>query len=349
MSFLAKTITRELKSIPFDQCNRLYNDAADLAEATLEAENRQKYEQYIQRLEQEWSDLHEAPYEGNFSDEVPYQPHPDLAKVRRRAGFEAIAEEFIPRYKLDTIAQTWVMPQIISYISRKPVILAEVLEPSQEDVDNTEATANTPATVKGKISGIKMLDHIFDRNSEWDLGLYRFLMMDQRSKYLQTQYKGEGKQFCSLVPLILYAFKLNHGIKYMQWSRRTLSYVVNDALCQAMLCEVPKDLTREEILEAREQGLIYKSGSKAGTSRNPETTYKLYDTKGTRLHGLPELAKTMLAQIWCAHPKNRTKYMVLDPTNWDYIPAPLISEDIFKTQESYVPSTKPSVKKLPWD
>jgi hypothetical protein len=44
---------------------------------------------------------------------------------------------------------------------------------------------------------------------------------------------------------------------------------------------------------------------------------------------VPELAQTMIAQIWCAHPSNRTKYMVLDPKNWDAIPAPLISSDIF--------------------
>jgi hypothetical protein len=37
----------------------------------------------------------------------------------------------------------------------------------------------------------------------------------------------------------------------------------------------------------------------------------------------------MLTQIWCAHPENRTKYMVLCPYAWDCIPPPLISNNIF--------------------
>jgi hypothetical protein len=100
-----------------------------------------------------------------------------------------------------------------------------------------------------------------------------------------------------------------------------------------MLCEVP-EMTREEILQARTQGLTYKTGSKAGTQRSPLSTFKLYDTTGTKLHKVPELAQTMIAQIWCAHPSNRTKYMVLDPENWDAIPAPLISSDIFGSKPS---------------
>jgi hypothetical protein len=333
MGFTTKTITRELKSIPFDICNRIYNDAAQVAADTLEAFNREKYDKYISQLESQWTETNEAPYEGNFSDEVPYVPHPDLAKVRKRAGYKAIIEEFIPRYKLDTIMQTWVMSQVITYIARKPFRINEMLDPKTE-----------------LISGIKVLDHVFDSKSEWDMGLYRFLMLDQRSSYLQTQYKGEGKLYCSLVPLILYAFKLHHNVKYCQWSKDTLHYVVNESLYDAMMCEVPEDLTREDILEAREQGLVYATGAKAGEARNPISTYKLYSTMGTKLHGLPELAKTMLAQIWCAHPHNRTKYMVLDPRNWDSIPAPLVSDDIFGNKAEYVPGiSKTNAAAMPWD
>ena len=175
-------------------------------------------------------------------------------------------------------------------------------------------------------------------------------MLDQRSAYLQTQYKGDARQFCALVPLIMYAFKLNHGIKYSQWSKRTLHYVVNESLHAAMTCEVPENLTVEELLEARDTGLVYKTGAKAGETRNPLTTYKLYDTKGTRIHELPDLAKTMLTQIWCAHPKNRTKYMVLDPKNWDSLPSPLVPHDVFNSSESYTPAAvKNTAKRLPWD
>lgn len=315
MSFLTRTTTKELHTIPFDVGYRMFVDAADMAEQTLEAENQERYDNYIQQLEQQWSDTHEAPYEGNFSDQYPYKKHPKIADARTKAGMRALVEDFIPRYKLDTIMQTWVMPQIVAWLTHKPLNLAEVM------------------TAEGKISGRKMAQHIFDFSNEWDLGLYQFLLLDSRSSYISGQYKGEGRTYCSLVPLILYAFKLNKNIKYSEWDRDTLHFVVNDSLRKAMLCEIP-EMTREEIIAARDQGLTFKSGDKKGTQRNPISTYKLYDTTGTKLHGLPELAQTMITQIWCAHPSNRTKYMVLDPKAWDSIPVPLITTDIFKSPSS---------------
>jgi hypothetical protein len=340
MAFLkynARTMTKDLMSIPFDVGFEIYKDAADLAGETAEAENLQKYEEYIQRLEREHSERFEAPYEGNFSDEVPYQSVPNLHEIRRKAGQAALISDFIPRYKLDTIMQTWVMPQIIAYLTQTPLDL--------ETIGNGE-NPNSPLF---RVNGLKVLDYCFNRDSAWDKGLYHFLMLDSRSCWLKSQYKPEGRAFCSLVPLIPYAFKLNKGIAYSQWDRDTLKWVVNHSLCEAMLCKVPENLTREEILEARDQGLMYKTGAKAGQSRNPVSTYKLYDTTGTRLYGLPELAQTMIAQIWCAHPENRTKYMVLDPENWDRIPTPLVSQHIFKAEPAF---TKPAPKKsnpdMPW-
>lgn len=331
MSFLTRTTTKELQSIPFDVGYRMFMDAADVAEQTLEAENQERYDNWIQQLEQQWSDTHEAPFEGNFSDAHPYRKHPGVAEARTKAGMKALIQDFIPRYKLDTILQTWVMPQIISWLVHKPVVLAEVMTP------------------EGKISGRKMAQAIFDFGSEWDLGLYQFLLLDSRSSWISSQYKGEGRTYCSLVPLIPYAWKLHRNIKYSEWDRDTLKFVVNDSLCKAMLCEVP-EITREEILQARTQGLTFKTGDKKGTQRSALSTFKLYDTTGTKLHGLPELAQTMLAQIWCAHPSNRTKYMVLDPQAWDSIPAPLISTDIFNsTSESKSQfKSKGSNPDFPW-
>lgn len=325
MSFLTRTTTKELKSIPFDVAYRMFMDAADMAEQTLEAENAERYDEFIAQLERNWSDTHEAPYEGNFSEQYPYKKHPEAATVRNKAGSAAIIKDFIPRYKLDTIMQTWVMPQIITWLTHKPIRMTEVM------------------TAEGKINGRKIAQQIFDFESEWDLGLYQFLMLDSRSSYISSQYKGEGRTYCSLVPLIPYAFKLNQNIKYSEWDHDTIKYVVNENLCQAMLCKVP-ELTREEILEARTQGLTYKTGSKAGTQRNALSTFKLYDTTGTKLHKMPELAQTMIAQIWCAHPSNRTKYMILDPENWDSIPAPLISTDIFSGNSNSVSSNLPKRK-----
>lgn len=254
----------------------------------------------------------------------------DKAEVKRKAGQKAITDIWIPRYKLGSLLIS-VMPQIMAHIASKPFRLAEV------------------STVEGKIDGAKMTKSAFAFDSEWERGLYLFLMLDSRSAYLTTQYKGEGVQFCSLVPLIPYAFKLHHKLSYSKWDRKTLKWVVNKNLCAAMLYE--GSFTRDELLHARELGLVYQSGAAEGQSRNPQSTFKLWSTKGGCLHGVPELAQVMLTQIWCAHPSNRTPYMVLDPKNWDIMPTPLITENIFmpltavnnSNADKYVSSD------LPWE
>lgn len=52
----------------------------------------------------------------------------------------------------------------------------------------------------------------------------------------------------------------------------------------------------------------------------------------------------MLAQIWVAHPDNRTKYMVLDPLNWDRVPPALIQVEVLEPRTSQVEYTSD----LPW-
>ena len=53
MSFLTRTTTKQLHTIPFDVGYRMFVDAADMAEQTLEAENQERYDNYIQQLEQQ--------------------------------------------------------------------------------------------------------------------------------------------------------------------------------------------------------------------------------------------------------------------------------------------------------
>jgi hypothetical protein len=150
----------------------------------------------------------------------------------------------------------------------------------------------------------------------------------------------------------MYAHKLHNQIPYAAWGRKNLQYVVNDSLCQAMLCE-PPHLTQEELLTIRDAGLTVRTGAKAGESRNPLTQYKLYGIQETEIGHLPELAQSMLTQIWCAHPENRTKYMILDPQNWDRVPPPLIAPTVFKapvfSNKQDVLLTSSQAEPAPWD
>lgn len=318
-------INKQLKTIPFDKLYQIYEEAGAAAVEGLEQQHQAMYAAELERLEREYSSQHEAPSEVGFADAVDKKTF-DRTEVRRRAGQKAVVDVWIPRYKLGTLLIS-VLPQIMAHLANKPWRLAEV------------------CSVEGKIDGAKMLKAIFDFSSEWERGLYIFLMLDSRSAYLPTQYKGEGVQFCSLVPLIPYAFKLHHKIPYSKWDKATLKWVVNANLHKAMLFE--HEFTREDILKARELGLVYQSGAKAGETRNPQSTFKLWATKGGCMSGVPELAQVMLTQIWCAHPSNRTPYMILDPKNWDIMPAPLIAQDIFSVPAKI---TQPTVgADMPWE
>lgn len=311
MRYQTRTITRELKSIPFDKAFRLCEDSVALAIATQQQILDDKFSEQVAYLESQYTAANEAPSEVSFADQVP-DPQLDRVKVARQARQKALTEEFIPQYGLDTTLQLYTMPEIIRWIARNfsEQWLSEIL------------------TAEGQIDGKKAANAIFDFSQDWDKGLYFFLMLDARSSYIKTQYKGDGRNYCSLVPLIPYAFKLLHSIPYSKWDRSTLHMVVNESLCNSMLCEVP-ETTKEELLEIREMGLVFKTGQKAGSTRNPATTYRLTGVNSTKIGGMPELAQTMLTQIWCAHPTNRTKYMVLDPHNWDSIPSPLVAEQLF--------------------
>lgn len=111
----------------------------------------------------------------------------------------------------------------------------------------------------------------------------------------------------SLVPLIMSVYKRYEDKPYSSWSLLEAEILNTKDLYEAMTFKPPK--------------LDYLDRS---TNRDPVTSY------GIRINGLtaPALAHIMLGQTWCAHPTNRTKYMILDPSDWDNMPAPLISQNL---------------------
>jgi len=304
-----KIYSSNLESIPWSEAARIYREAADTAEQnTLQAMQKAYDTSYDQRrreaLRLAGIDETEAPYEGDLN--LEYKPPRlsaiDQRQVRSKAGNEALAEYFVKPYQL----RSWgvkLLDQIVAEFSKHKL----------NDLGS-----------KGTISGLQYLKDNLDPKSERDMGIYRFIMMDGRSSYLDKMSTGEAKKYCTLVPLILYAHKLYNGIDYSRWERETLHYVVNEALCEAMLTEIP-ELSTERLLELRAMGLM-----SAGKSRSATTTYSLYHLGDTELREFNSLVKIMLCQTWAAHPSNRTKYMVLDPMKWDSLPTPLIDSNIFK-------------------
>jgi hypothetical protein len=316
-----KTYSSNLESIPWEEAARIYREAADTAEAnTLEAMQNAYEASYNQRRNEAIRlagiDETEASYEGDLG--IEYNP-PKLTllqqrHVRSKAGNEALAEYFIKPYHI----RSWglkLLDQIVAEFSKHKL--------------NTLGSGGT-------ISGLHYLKENLDPTSDRDMGIYRFIMMDGRSSYLDKMGSGEAKKYCTLVPLIMYAHKLYNGVDYSRWERESLHYVVNEALCEAMLTEIP-ELTTERLLELRAIGLM-----QAGKQRSAVTTYSLYRLGDTELAECNSLVKIMLCQTWAAHPSNRTKYMILDPMNWDKMPVPLIDVNIFKSPQVPVVYPKPT-------
>lgn len=190
----------------------------------------------------------------------------------------------------------------------------------------------------------------------WHKGLYYFLMADPRGNVIfGTQTKKENLPFCGLVPLILAAHKKYNNIPFNKWSLDGLSGVVNSSLCEVMhLKGKAPTFDKEYLLELREEGLVVKSGKNAGSIRKAHTAYGLTGisrVKNPEFTALPKLAQIILTQTWAASPMCRNKYMILDLNDWDNMPEPLDSSEIFNDNSGVVwqEKKKDSPVELPWD
>lgn len=176
------------------------------------------------------------------------------------------------------------------------------------------------------------------RGNNFNAGVYFFCMTSSRG--VLKQASAEGRDYCALVPLILSAFKKYQDIPYSKWSRESLKYIVDERLCSSMLAEV-LDYTADEIMTFRETGLQVKTGVKAGTIKSASQTYglnalpKVISRSGVEYTGpgtLNQLSRMIICQTWCAHPKYRSKYMILSHKNWDELPAALIIDDVLPVE-----------------
>jgi hypothetical protein len=152
------------------------------------------------------------------------------------------------------------------------------------------------------------------------------------------------------------------GVKYSQWDLKPTTPLVDKNLLEAMFWQ--PDMSRddnelqdytpcyglgsEQLLELQHQGLLVRSGLKAGTRLKPTSAWCLRGMRGTALAHAPKLVGTMLTQIWVAHPSLRTEYMILDPNAWDSMPPPLVGESLFKPL-TLKPDQESTREIMPWD
>ena len=180
------------------------------------------------------------------------------------------------------------------------------------------------------------------RNDYYALGS-ALLATSARTNFFKDAPKG-NQQYKSIinpmVPIILAGFKKYQGIKYSDWSLEGLEVLLDQDLAKLVGVTVP-EIAHSDLLALRNTALTDRSGPREGIPNNPSTCTKLNHLGDTALGHLPKLAKYMVLQTWACHPSNRNEYMILDPNDWDRIPEPLISKDIFLHQ-----TPKPAVARV---
>jgi len=176
----------------------------------------------------------------------------------------------------------------------------------------------------------------------------------KRSLLLATQTKTPD--YATLTPLIMMGLKRMKGVNYESWKSSTgLQYILEPRLFDAVIL-APEDLEiccglgSDRLLEIQVQGLTTKSGKTAGSMKPAKSTWSLTGIQDTEIGHLPKLTQTIITQCWLAHPELRTPYMILDLENWDNLPKPLVSNEIFKQEPEQKPiRTKEAAEVLPWD
>lgn len=184
-----------------------------------------------------------------------------------------------------------------------------------------------------------------------------FYMLSRVKRSLLVATQTKFPDYATLTPLILMGQKRMQGVDYESWRTASgLQYILEPRLFEAALLdkvdlEICGSLGSDRLLEIQTQGLTTKSGKTAGSKKPARSTWSLSGIQDTEIGHLPKITQTILTQCWLAHPELRTPYMILDPNNWDSMPHPLVSNDIFKpvVPETKKQNLKEAAEVLPWD
>lgn len=223
-----------------------------------------------------------------------------------------------------TAFNSWMLPQIMAHLAE------------WELVTDADGMIDPSETAKQNIT------------SDWDFGLWKVLVKLKRGSLVKAQSNPEFVNYSALVPVYLAAHKRFNNVPYKAWKVDKNCKLIDENLLEAMLWTEQYDLTPARLLEIRQQGLTTKSGVRMGSVAKPTSSWCLKGIRDTELGSAPKLVSTMLTQIWVAHPSLRTDYMILDPYDWDRMPEPLVSRDIFKHEDAKKFLDKQDAEELPW-
>lgn len=183
-----------------------------------------------------------------------------------------------------------------------------------------------------------------------------FYMLSRIKRSLLVAAQTKSPDYATFTPLIMMGQKRMKGLDYENWRTSSgLQYILEPRLFSAVVLdfedlEICGSLGSDRLREIQVQGLTTKSGKTAGSIKPAKSTWSLTGIQDTEIGHLPKLTQTILTQCWLAHPELRTPYMILDLENWDSMPQPLVTNDIFKAVPEQQPTkTKEVADVLPWN
>ena len=201
------------------------------------------------------------------------------------------------------------------------------------------------------LAEIANYDLIFDSDGYVDAGAtYNALPARGRALLIITtssrsKIGGIGKHswlepdllpYCGLVPLFLAAHKKHNNVPYDKWAyakKEDLKKFVEAKLLEAMQDDTPYP-TKEVGMYLRNYFIVRRTGLPVSSS--PSTIWGHVDPDyppemGESTVVAPRLVQTIQTQLWAAHPLNRNSSMILNNNEWDDIPQPFDSGEIFET------------------
>lgn len=240
---------------------------------------------------------------------------------------------------------TWLLPQLVAWYGNWTLVYTTEDQSTHNESTHNESThthvIDCLATVKANCPDPKSR-------------AFYMLSRIKRSLLLATQTKSPD--YATLTPLIMMGQKRMQGIDYETWRNSSgLQYMLEPRLFSAVVLgsedlETCGSLGSSRLLEIQKQGLTTKSGKTAGSIKPARSTWSLSGIQDTEIGHLPKLTQTILTQCWLAHPELRTPYMILDLQDWDRMPQPLTTNDIFKAVHPQQPTkTKELADVLPWN
>lgn len=242
----------------------------------------------------------------------------------------------------------WALPQLDALISRaiKPLLPSTgVISPSRVLAGLKEkVTSGTLTFSDGKPISSKAF-----------LGILYILNAAPRGMILglkATQYRGDWTRYASNVPIILAALKQFDNVNYSRWDfsePEMRCFLDKDHLDMSKYFGIALPYTREELLDFRDVSCLYRSGAKAGTSRNPLTTTMTSKIENDDFNELPRLVKVALTQLWVYSPSARHPLAITDLMNIDAAATPLIEEEVLSPVIVKKVATPSGSADIPWD